>query len=53
VLEGLKAEVLAEYEKQIPVAGWAARGGGPRGAVLRREESSYITGRYCDTGGWF
>lgn len=55
MLGGLKPEVLAEYEKQIPVG----RIGKPEdvaNAVLffASEESSYITGQTLPiTGGWF
>jgi 3-oxoacyl-[acyl-carrier protein] reductase len=55
MLQGLKPEVLAEYEKQIPVG----RVGKPEdvaNAVLffACEESSYITGQTLPiTGGWF
>jgi 3-oxoacyl-[acyl-carrier protein] reductase len=55
MLAGLKPEVLAEYEKQIPVG----RVGKPEEvahAVLffACEESSYITGQTLPiTGGWF
>jgi 3-oxoacyl-[acyl-carrier protein] reductase len=55
MLGGLKPEVLAEYEKQIP----AGRVGKPEdvaNAVLffASEESEYITGQVLPvTGGWF
>jgi 3-oxoacyl-[acyl-carrier protein] reductase len=55
MLSGLKPEVLAEYEKQIPVG----RVGAPADvahAVLffACEESAYITGQTLPiTGGWF
>jgi 3-oxoacyl-[acyl-carrier protein] reductase len=55
MLGGLKAEVLAEYEKQIPVG----RVGKPEDVAnavlfLASEESSYITGQTLRiTGGWF
>src|SRR6516162_90 len=55
MLQGLKPEVLAEYEKQIPVG----RVGKPEdvaNAVLffACEESGYITGQTLPiTGGWF
>lgn len=55
MLDGLKAEVLAEYEKQIPVG----RVGRPEDVAhgilfLACEESSYITGQVLPiTGGWF
>jgi 3-oxoacyl-[acyl-carrier protein] reductase len=55
MLGGLKAEVLAEYEKQIPVG----RVGRPEDVAhavlfLACEESSYITGQALPiTGGWF
>jgi 3-oxoacyl-[acyl-carrier protein] reductase len=55
MLSGLKAEVLAEYEKQIPVG----RVGVPADVAhavlfLACEESAYITGQTLPiTGGWF
>ncbi|MBY0525427.1 MAG: 3-oxoacyl-ACP reductase FabG [Gemmataceae bacterium] len=55
MLGGLKAEVLAEYEKQIPVG----RVGRPEDVAhavlfLACEESAYITGQTLPiTGGWF
>ena len=55
MLSGLKAEVLAEYEKQIPVG----RVGAPADVAhavlfLACEESAYITGQTLPiTGGWF
>ena len=55
MLGGLKPEVLAEYEKQIPVG----RVGRPEDVAhavlfLACEESSYITGQTLPiTGGWF
>ena len=55
MLGGLKPEVLAEYEKQIPVG----RIGKPEDVAhailfLACEESSYITGQTLPiTGGWF
>jgi 3-oxoacyl-[acyl-carrier protein] reductase len=55
MLEGLKPEVLAEYEKQIPVG----RVGRPEDVAhavlfLACEESGYITGQTLPiTGGWF
>lgn len=55
MLGGLKAEVLAEYEKQIPVG----RVGRPEDVAhavlfLACEETSYITGQTLPiTGGWF
>jgi 3-oxoacyl-[acyl-carrier protein] reductase len=55
MLEGLKPEVLAEYEKQIPVG----RVGRPEEVAhavlfLACEESAYITGQTLPiTGGWF
>jgi 3-oxoacyl-[acyl-carrier protein] reductase len=55
MLGGLKAEVLAEYEKQIPVG----RVGRPEDVAhavlfLACEESGYITGQTLPiTGGWF
>src|SRR5262245_25590026 len=55
MLEGLKPEVLAEYEKQIP-AGRVGRPEEVAHAVLffACEESSYITGQVLPiTGGWF
>jgi 3-oxoacyl-[acyl-carrier protein] reductase len=55
MLDGLKAEVLAEYEKQIPV-GRLGRPEDVANAVLflASEESSYITGQTLPiTGGWF
>jgi 3-oxoacyl-[acyl-carrier protein] reductase len=55
MLEGLKPEVLAEYEKQIP-AGRVGRPEDVAHAVLffACEESSYITGQVLPiTGGWF
>src|SRR5205085_12246910 len=55
MLTGLKPEVLAEYEKQIPV-GRIGRTGDVANAVLflACEESGYITGQtLAITGGWF
>jgi 3-oxoacyl-[acyl-carrier protein] reductase len=55
MLEGLKPEVLAGYEKQIPV-GRVGRTEDVANAVLffACEESSYITGQTLPiTGGWF
>jgi 3-oxoacyl-[acyl-carrier protein] reductase len=55
MLEGLKPEVLAEYEKQIPV-GRVGRPEDVANAVLffACEESGYITGQTLPiTGGWF
>jgi len=55
MLEGLKPEVLASYEKQIPV-GRLGRPEEVAQAVLffGTEESSYITGQTLPiTGGWF
>jgi 3-oxoacyl-[acyl-carrier protein] reductase len=55
MLDGLKAEVLAEYEKQIPV-GRVGRPEDVAHAVLffACEESGYITGTTLPiTGGWF
>lgn len=55
MLAGLKPEVLAEYEKQIPV-GRVGRPDDVAHAVLflACEESSYITGQTLPiTGGWF
>ena len=55
MLAGLKPEVLAEYEKQIPV-GRVGRPEEVAHAVLffACEESSYITGQTLPiTGGWF
>lgn len=55
MLGGLKPEVLAEYEKQIPVG----RVGRPEDVAhavlfLACEESAYITGQTLPiTGGWF
>ena len=55
MLEGLKPEVLAEYEKQIP----AGRVGKPEDVAhavlfLACEESGYITGQVLPiTGGWY
>ncbi len=55
MLTGLKPEVLAEYEKQIPVG----RIGKPEDVAhailfLACEESSYITGQTLPiTGGWY
>jgi 3-oxoacyl-[acyl-carrier protein] reductase len=55
MLQGLKQEVLAEYEKQIPVG----RVGRPEDVAhavlfLASEETSYITGQTLPiTGGWF
>ena len=54
MLDGLKAEVLAEYEKQIPV-GRVGRPEDVANAVmfLACEESGYITGQTLPiTGGW-
>jgi 3-oxoacyl-[acyl-carrier protein] reductase len=55
MLDGMKPEVLAEYEKQIPV-GRIGRPEDVANAVLflACEESSYITGQTLPiTGGWF
>src|SRR5207248_3891359 len=55
MLEGLKPEVLAEYEKQIP-AGRVGRPEEVAHAVLffACEESSYISGQtLVIAGGWF
>lgn len=55
MLAGLKPEVLAEYEKQIPV-GRIGRTEDVANAVLflACEESGYITGQtLAITGGWF
>src|SRR5262245_2259954 len=55
MLEGLKPEVLAEYEKQIPV-GRVGRPEEVAHAVLffASEEASYVTGQTLPiTGGWF
>jgi 3-oxoacyl-[acyl-carrier protein] reductase len=55
MLAGLKAEVLAEYEKQIPV-GRIGRPEDVAHAILffACEESAYITGQTLPiTGGWF
>jgi 3-oxoacyl-[acyl-carrier protein] reductase len=55
MLGGLKPEVLAEYEKQIPV-GRVGRPEDVANAVLffACEESNYITGQTLPiTGGWF
>jgi 3-oxoacyl-[acyl-carrier protein] reductase len=55
MLQGLKPEVLAEYEKQIPV-GRIGRPENVAHAVLffACEESGYITGQTLPiTGGWF
>jgi 3-oxoacyl-[acyl-carrier protein] reductase len=55
MLDGLKAEVLAEYEKQIPV-GRVGRPEDVANAVLflASDESGYITGQTLPiTGGWF
>jgi 3-oxoacyl-[acyl-carrier protein] reductase len=55
MLGGLKAEVLAEYEKQIPV-GRVGRPEDVANAVqfLASEETGYITGQTLPiTGGWF
>jgi 3-oxoacyl-[acyl-carrier protein] reductase len=55
MLAGLKPEVLAEYEKQIP-AGRVGRPEDVANAVLffATEESEYITGQTLPvTGGWF
>jgi 3-oxoacyl-[acyl-carrier protein] reductase len=55
MLEGIKPEVLADYQKQIPVG----RLGRPEDVAhavlfLACEESSYITGQTLPiTGGWF
>jgi 3-oxoacyl-[acyl-carrier protein] reductase len=55
MLDGLKPEVLAEYQKQIPVG----RIGRPEDVAhavqfFACEESSYITGQTLPiTGGWF
>jgi 3-oxoacyl-[acyl-carrier protein] reductase len=55
MLGGLKPEVLAEYEKQIPL-GRVGRPEDVANAVLffASEESEYITGQVLPvTGGWF
>jgi 3-oxoacyl-[acyl-carrier protein] reductase len=55
MMAGIKSEVLAEYEKQIPV-GRVGRPEEVAHAVLffACEESSYITGQTLPiTGGWF
>jgi 3-oxoacyl-[acyl-carrier protein] reductase len=55
MLEGIKPEVLADYEKQIPV-GRVGRPEEVAHAVLffACEESSYISGQVLPiTGGWF
>ncbi len=55
MLAGLKPEVLAEYEKQIPV-GRIGRPEDVAHAILffACEESSYVTGQTLPiTGGWF
>ena len=55
MLEGLKPEVLAEYEKQIPV-GRVGRPEEVAHAILffASEESSYVTGQtLVIAGGWF
>lgn len=55
MLQGLKPEVLSEYEKQIPV-GRIGRPEDVANAVLflASEETSYITGQMLPiTGGWF
>jgi 3-oxoacyl-[acyl-carrier protein] reductase len=55
MLGGIKPEVLAEYEKQIPV-GRVGRPEDVANAVLflASEESGYITGQTLPiTGGWF
>jgi 3-oxoacyl-[acyl-carrier protein] reductase len=55
MLAGLKPEVLAEYEKQIPI-GRIGRPEDVANAVLflATEESGYITGQTLPiTGGWF
>jgi 3-oxoacyl-[acyl-carrier protein] reductase len=55
MLGGIKPEVLAEYEKQIPV-GRVGRPADVANAVLflSSEESGYITGQTLPiTGGWF
>jgi 3-oxoacyl-[acyl-carrier protein] reductase len=55
MLDGLKPEVLAEYEKQIPV-GRVGRPEDVAHAILffACAESSYITGQTLPiTGGWF
>ena len=55
MLGGMKPEVLAEYEKQIPV-GRIGRPEDVANAVLffASEESGYITGQtLLITGGWF
>jgi 3-oxoacyl-[acyl-carrier protein] reductase len=55
MLQGIKPEMIAEYEKQIPVG----RIGRPEDVAhavlfLACEESSYITGQVLPiTGGWF
>jgi 3-oxoacyl-[acyl-carrier protein] reductase len=55
MIGGIRPEVLAEYEKQIPVG----RLGRPEDVAntvlfLASEESSYITGQVVPiTGGWF
>jgi 3-oxoacyl-[acyl-carrier protein] reductase len=55
MLAGFKPEVVAEYQKQIPV-GRLGRPEDVANAVLffACEESSYITGQTLPiTGGWF
>jgi 3-oxoacyl-[acyl-carrier protein] reductase len=55
MLQGLKPEVLAEYEKQIPV-GRVGRPEDVANAVLflASEETGYITGQTLPiTGGWY
>jgi 3-oxoacyl-[acyl-carrier protein] reductase len=55
MLQGIKPEILAEYEKQLPV-GRLGRPEDVANAVLflACEESSYITGQVLPiTGGWF
>ena len=55
MLAGLKPEVLAEYEKQIPV-GRVGRPEDVANVVLffASEESGYVTGQTLPiTGGWF
>src|SRR5262245_53219430 len=55
MLQGLKPEVLADYEKQIPV-GRVGRPEDVANAVLflASEETGYITGQTLPiTGGWF
>jgi 3-oxoacyl-[acyl-carrier protein] reductase len=55
ILAGMRAEVVAEYEKQIPL-GRLGRPEDVANAVLflASEESEYITGQTLPiTGGWF